>query len=112
MAMPNLSWQNVVIGDPKTSITIKKPNSVDEPDWQDKITVYPNPGGGVFKIESEVAMLKSAKVHNAIGQLVYDESTLNRNFYFLDLTHQSNGTYVITLTTDKGTHQQKVVVTK
>jgi hypothetical protein len=60
------------------------------------ISVYPNPGSGVFTIELSARAIVS--VSSAIGSQVLVPETLEAGKYSLDLSHEANGIYIVKVT--------------
>ncbi|MFK8038015.1 MAG: T9SS type A sorting domain-containing protein [Crocinitomicaceae bacterium] len=55
-----------------------------------KLTVYPNPTTGIFKLENSM-LFKSVKIYNINQQLVFESQQLNQ----LDISHLSSGLYIL-----------------
>ena len=76
-----------------------------------ELSVYPNPSNGVFNVN--FYQVNNIKVINTLGAVVYEEkvdpSTLNKS---IDLSTFANGIYFISVSNDKGTSNQKVILDK
>ncbi len=59
------------------------------------INIYPNPGNGLFNIQSEVDF-DQIEVFTVAGQLVHTQAVSNRSFN-LDLNHLNKGFYMMSL---------------
>lgn len=69
---------------------------------ENKITIYPNPGNGIFTFQSSVVSGKcSVEVYNVLGEKVYD-ATLNQDQgdNTVNLSNQPNGIYLYRVITD------------
>ncbi|HET6227541.1 MAG TPA: T9SS type A sorting domain-containing protein, partial [Bacteroidia bacterium] len=76
-----------------------------------KITVYPNPGTGIYNIslpENSNRSLTTIKVYNVIGELVYETQTQNKTAQ-IDLSNQPKGVYVFRVDDGRQLFNQIVV---
>lgn len=112
MAIPGLSWQNIIIGDPKTSISIDNTSSIDNIDYTPSIRIYPNPSKGKLTIETGNISLHTIEVYNQMGQSLYFEDDKNHNEITIDLTNQPNGIYFLNIESDIGLFKEKVIIMK
>lgn len=71
-----------------------------------EFTVYPNPGNGVFHIETDGTY--QLLIYNAIGNIV-KTSTVN-NKTKIDLTNQSTGIYFIKILSDNVASTQRIIL--
>ncbi len=73
------------------------------------VTVYPNPGQGIFTIASE-HNFSTLKLFNSFGQLVLSNETIPE-ITTIDLSHHSQGIYNLILSDEKGfTYSRKIVI--
>ncbi|HHG84466.1 MAG TPA: TIGR03790 family protein, partial [Bacteroidetes bacterium] len=71
LASPQLSQQNILIGDPKTSAIAEYIVGRPEPELAD-LVLYPNPGTGQFKVQGALeAGDVSILIRNELGQLLF-----------------------------------------
>lgn len=84
------------------TITICANTSVN--DLQDKISlhVYPNPSGGLFKLEANTAGMENVQliISDMLGRVIYSEDNITRNSAFqreLDIRSQPNGIYFLNI---------------
>jgi hypothetical protein len=72
------------------------------------VSVYPNPSNGIFTVAMEFDGNKNLQVINALGQVVQELNTLNRDekINILDL---AKGIYFVQIKSDKGLGKYKVV---
>lgn len=73
-----------------------------------KFSVFPNPSGGVFRIESAGGVAE-VKVYDAAGRLVYDK-TVNAAYATVDLSDRPAGSYRLRVTLDNGKHVQRTLI--
>lgn len=81
------------------------PVSVNEQVSQVRLTLYPNPTNGLFRIETE--SIKEFRVYNAIGKLV--SSVVNPSTKMVDLSYVSSGIYTIQVLSENGWTAQKLI---
>lgn len=81
--------------------------AINENDWVNDITIYPNPTNGVFSIEAEC--MQNIKISSITGVLV-KELVVNNNKTTIDLTSFSSGIYFAKIITDKGSAIKKIVL--
>lgn len=111
MATKALSWSNIVIGDPKTSIFVDNTASLSGIN-ESGLTVGPNPSNGLITVYGHGFDVRMISVYNNIGELVYlDESQKNADIQ-LDLTFLHGGTYFLTIETTNGMFRQPIVLLK
>jgi hypothetical protein len=73
---------------------------------EDQLAIYPNPTTGLVKIEG--AEGAEVRVFNTLGELVVSEQSFRTGV--VDLGNLEAGTYMIQVTTEKGTVTRKVVL--
>jgi small basic protein len=79
------------------------------------ITVYPNPSTGVFKtsFEAVTADNYTIKIHNALGQIVYEEALNNFSGSYsndLDISSYGKGIYMLSISGSKSVEAKKLIV--
>lgn len=72
------------------------------------INVYPNPTSGIINIEGQVENAQ-IKIYNLLGECVYQNMSTSSNFN-IDLSSQAEGVYFISLQTNEGTVNKKIVI--
>ncbi len=72
-----------------------------------QISLYPNPVTDYLRIATSGGKVLDAKVYNFAGQLV--KAIDNAKAEVMDLRNLSTGTYIISITTDKGTITKKII---
>ncbi|KAA9331759.1 T9SS type A sorting domain-containing protein [Adhaeribacter soli] len=72
--------------------------------------VYPNPGTGIFKIESQVKGNISFKVMNALGKEILKQEMTSLNKLTLDFTNQPKGIYLLQISNEKQQIVKKLVL--
>ncbi len=69
-----------------------------------QITVYPNPGNGMFTmvVKSDKSIVKNIEVYNVLGEQVYSQSGIYSSTFNIDLSSQPEGIYLYRVLSDKG----------
>lgn len=110
MAEKTLSWQTVVIGDPKASVVIDNLASLSEPEIKD-LRIYPNPSNGNIKVRGST-LITSISVYDLRGVQVKSIDSLMSDSIVLDLNEVENGVYVIQVEMGNERFQERVVIHK
>jgi hypothetical protein len=77
----------------------------------DQTLIYPNPSAGVFRIDNSLEYKTVIEVSDMNGRGVFSEISSNK-VISLDLTHLSQGMYMMRLITSKGIEIRKVIILK
>lgn len=77
---------------------------------KDNVSVYPNPGSGVFTIFKESSAISEIRVFDVQGKLVVHENS-SENKTSIDLTGFSNGIYIFVIK-DAGGHVKALKIMK
>jgi len=85
-------------------------SGVNEINLDDLISVYPNPSNGKFTLSSEITK-GEISIYNISGEKVYS-STVNRKQETVNLSSQPNGIYFLTIKTEQGTANKKLIINK
>ncbi|MDX2361738.1 MAG: TIGR03790 family protein [Crocinitomicaceae bacterium] len=109
MAIRPLSWNDLVIGDPKTTVIIDNTLSIPDPTL-DEITIGPNPSTGQVFVQANDLLINAITVVNYLGQVVYRETPKTTGNIHLDLGHLSSGTYFMQVETDTQLYSSKIVI--
>lgn len=89
-------------------INFKAVNVLSTADFKEnKTTIFPNPTAENLTVQSN-STISSIKLFNVVGQLILDKE-VNQNSSTLDLSHLSNGTYLLSIENDFGTETKKVI---
>lgn len=83
------------------------PTGVSGNGMENTMSVYPNPGNGVFQLSSETK-ITTVEVYNATGQKVFSDAP-NAVMYTLDMQNQLSGIYFLRATVDGKTVLKKLV---
>jgi len=95
LGMSRLSWTNVVIGDPKTSVLLDYSTGLnDKLEDNSSFTVYPNPTSGKFTVANATAEIQ---IFDLFGRLV-----LRTNEAQIDMSSYPSGLYIWQVGTERG----------
>lgn len=108
MAERSLSWQAVIIGDPKASVVIDNTASIEESE-EVTIGIYPNPSQGNVKVTGDEEFT-SIKLFDTKGSLIVIYDELHSKSVELSLHSLRKGMYLIQVETSKGTVQERIVL--
>ena len=76
--------------------------------------IHPNPTNGNLWINADLTttanLINSLIITNIIGEEIFFAKDLSTNI--IDLSSYENGVYFINISTDKGTHIEKIILTK
>lgn len=75
------------------------------------VVIAPNPSNGLFTVNFNHSTTALITVYNIIGKVVSVKQT-TASSQTVDLTNEANGSYFVTIKTDKETITKKVIVTK
>jgi len=113
LALPRLSWQSVIVGDPKSSIIIDNTLSFGNPELVEQLRIFPNPNNGSFLVETNDLAVKQIKVINQLGQLIHSLTPeTGRKSTPIDIEGQAAGIYYVVILSDEGRVVEKIVVEK
>lgn len=79
------------------------------------INVYPSPVNNTIFIKANNFANQKAiiSLYNVVGELVsHSEAILNNNTTYINVSDKSAGVYTVTVATEKGTFNQKIVIAK
>ena len=77
------------------TLTLKSVLSVETPDFENSIKLYPNPSNGLISIKNKTGItLKTISVYNILGNLVKTISSKNNNLDKIDLSSLKSGIYL------------------
>lgn len=100
--IPHLSWNYQMIGDPKTSIILIGPSSVEASAPIPSLSIHPNPSSGYITISSPGIPFKVDLVTDVFGRTVSEPGTMLGESHSLDLSHLPPGTYLVQSSTMNG----------
>ncbi|SUP53560.1 Por secretion system C-terminal sorting domain [Weeksella virosa] len=103
---------NIFLAVNSANFTIKNASmGVNDASLQKSTHISPNPSNGVFEVKTaKNAKLVSVEIHDATGRKVFEN--LNPKNIRFDVTKLTNGVYLVTVKTDKGTETQKLIIKK
>ena len=85
-------------------------NYISENYSDDNYAIYPNPVKNELNINS-VSELRSIKVINAVGQVIFDAKVTSNN-YKINTTSYKNGIYFVQIESEKGMNIKKFIVSE
>jgi ELWxxDGT repeat protein len=74
-----------------------------------KVTLYPNPTSNILNLKVENQQIKSVKVFNLLGKEVMHLSSINENINKIDISHFTNGIYILQVKTDTDSYTKKII---
>lgn len=108
--MFRLSTQDIIIGDPKTSILIDNTVGLTQHDVHKSVEIYPNPANDFMTISSTVK-LKSYTIYDASGNVIASNNITNLNTNNqLSLAELASGLYLIAFVDVDGNRFNKRIV--
>lgn len=108
MAEPRLSWQAVIVGDPKTSIIISDEAGISESSLY-HLNIYPNPSNGIININANES-ISSITVFDMSGALVRQFEQLHENSVQLDLQGIKKGHYILHVSVGERIMRERIVI--
>lgn len=84
--------------------------AVNELGNQINISVFPNPSCGAFTLSSE-SIKGEISIHTISGEKIYESEIKNQKSE-IDISNQSNGIYFLTVKTEQGTANKKIIIRK
>ena len=107
-----LSGQDVVIGDPKTSIMVDIYQSVKEAVAYSDLQIYPNPSTGIVRLsQTEGTSINQLEIRNNLGALVSRMDNLEGKS-ILDFSHLPNGIYFLNFQLNNDQVTKKMIIQK
>ena len=107
MAGRTLSWQTVLIGDPKSSIVIDNTAAILEGNQVD-FKIYPNPFHDKLTISSN-EKLDSGQIIDLNGAIIIEFSNLENGETVLDLSNLNAGTYLLKIVGNNKVYQKLII---
>lgn len=83
--------------------------SVEEVTNEKSFTLFPNPFKEELQITSKKQSITHVQLYDLTGKLIQEEKVNNQNSFTLKTISLSSGTYLITISTDKGKESYKVI---
>jgi len=110
MAEPRMSWQAVVIGDPKASVVVDNLAEIDDPEELD-LRLYPNPTNGIIHIASD-EIISSIQVYGTNGALVKSIESIANSTVNVDINDLNPGMYLVNIACGDRVKVERVVLTE
>ena len=76
--------------------------------FENEVTLYPNPTNGKFKVHGITGELK---IYTVLGELIYTQNKVDEET-FIDISNQSNGIFFLNIKDDQHTVTVKVLIQK
>jgi M6 family metalloprotease-like protein len=76
---------------------------------ENAITIYPNPTTGKLNIVSDELRIENIEIFDVYGRKVFEQKAESRKQNEIDITNLSTGIYMVTIHTDKGVVNKKVI---
>jgi hypothetical protein len=76
------------------------------------VSVYPNPGNGLFQVSFANLSNIKMEVYNMLGVLILKTDKINQSTFDLDLSDYANGAYFIKTYSSEGINTKKVIINK
>ena len=90
------------------TLTVDPCVGLESRDFRESVRIYPNPGEGVFQIETHSK--STIRVMNSLGHCVYRKEFENPGRGELNLSHLANGVYLIECLTEQGPCLNKLIL--
>lgn len=74
------------------------------------ITLFPNPGNGIFKISGSTSNIQSIQIVNSLGQVILKKDVIDANSLEFDITGQPAGIYFCLLSIGDGRVERKKII--
>jgi hypothetical protein len=74
------------------------------------VNLYPNPAKGQMTLISNIQMITQVTIADLLGKTVYNHQFEQMGKNTIDISNFSNGTYIVTLKTNKGSLTKKLIV--
>lgn len=84
--------------------------SVNNIDFTNVVSVYPNPSSGIFNIEWPNNENTTITVYNYLGQKILEEKNITNGSYPLDLSNQSKGLYILKIYSNGKLASKKIIL--
>lgn len=83
--------------------------AVNEPIVDQQLTIYPNPVGGEFALESSNNPIRSIKIYDTSGRLLLSEENIKKQSATIDARTLKPGFYNVLVLTEKGSVFKKII---
>jgi hypothetical protein len=99
---------NAAVGNPDIFLAkLSSFTGIEENNFENTVTIYPNPSDGKFRIESETK-INEIEIMNVVGEKIYS-SILNNHSSIITLDSR-NGIYFLQLITEQGMATKKIII--
>ena len=73
------------------------------------VSLFPNPTSNILNIRVDNQQIESVKIYNLLGKEVIQLSAKNETLNKIDISHFTNGIYILQIKTDSNSYTKKVV---
>ena len=89
---------------------IRDASSVNENDFENNFSVYPNPATNQIEIRNLKSEIRNINIYNAMGQRTYSQQqTTNNKQQTIDISTLNPGVYMLSVRTDEKVFSKKIV---
>ncbi len=107
MSEPNLSWQAVIVGDPKTSVLSNSTAALNVTDKKSTV-IFPNPSSGIVYIRS-AEPITSIAIYHLNGKLLKTLHSTDKEVA-LNLAEFSSGVYILQVASTDQLIRERIVL--
>lgn len=101
---------NPAVATNTTINSFQLPNYINEMQ-ENEVSIYPNPGNGLFTVSSKSVKDASIKISNVLGKVVYQMQLQKNNAALIDFSLQPKGVYILRIEEEgKGFLNKKIVI--
>jgi minor extracellular serine protease Vpr len=112
-SVPNNTWGYGKVDAHETIKAIELASGLNDFDLNDNLSIYPNPSSGKFVVNIGDETMSSLQIFDISGKLVYSEQIENKTENkTMNLSHLTNGIYILKLSDSKYTKQTKLLINK
>ncbi len=111
-AAQNGAYTVIVNGATSAAYNVTTITGIAENSFSNTITIYPNPTSGIINIQLGQAEKAQIKITDVLGNSVYAPTLKGANNSTIDLSAEANGVYFISIQTNEGIVNKKIVISK
>ena len=84
-------------------------NSIDKPEAEYSLNIYPNPAQDQLFIESKLSKIQSVELYNVLGQRLKTITNINDTYFEFDISNHESGILHIVVRTEDGSYTRKII---